>query len=199
LGFLLWAIWKERSYIIFNYHHKSLEEILQSITQNITERILAKKWYPDDLQVAPHEARILTLLNLSPNMISLSLWKILVSLVVFPQHFYAPPKYFSRLSFDGASKGNPVIDGFGGLFLDSQKRTKLVFAVDFGFVTNNEVELNVVKQEILRAIRIGNKNLVIEGDSKLVIEGDSKLVIEIIKKFNLGARWENLSHNWRIS
>jgi len=69
------------------------------------------------------------------------------------------------LNFDGASKGNPGNAEFGGIFRDSEKTTRWVFAEWRGEMTNNEVELWAVHQGLRIAVRNSYKNLEIEGDS----------------------------------
>lgn len=83
-GFLLQAISKEQNRWIFKAQQGTQEGVWKGIIQNIIETILVDKWHPDDWKIAPHEARILHLLDLSPQMIAPSLWKPIVPLVSLP-------------------------------------------------------------------------------------------------------------------
>lgn len=56
-----------------------------------------------------------------------------------------------------------------------------------GIMSNNEVELMVVYQGLIIAIRNGYNNM--------EIEGDSKLVIKMLKKLNSGKDWEKVAYS----
>lgn len=65
LGFLLLAVWKERSQRIFKREKRTAMELWETIVQNIRVTILAEKWYPDEWETMPQECRIMERLNLS--------------------------------------------------------------------------------------------------------------------------------------
>lgn len=62
------------------------------------------------------------------------------------KQFIYPRKKFIKLNFDGASKGNPGPTGFGGIFRDSEKHRRWIYAEWGGEMTNNEAELWAVYQ-----------------------------------------------------
>ena len=74
LGFVLWAIWKERNNLIFKEERRTEEERWKQIIQNIRETILGEKWY-EDWEINPQEERIMKGLNLKPSMLNASSWK----------------------------------------------------------------------------------------------------------------------------
>lgn len=76
------------------------------------------------------------------------------------EHFIAPPERFIKLSFDGASKGNPGPVGFRGLFRYSSGRTHLIYASHYGYASNNEAEFAVVTKGLITTIKLGYKKLV---------------------------------------
>ena len=99
-----------------------------------------------------------------------------------PDQFNYPKENFIKLNFDGASKGNPGNDGFGGIFRDNEGNIRWIYTEWGGEMTNNEAELWAVHQGLRIAARNGYRNL--------ELEGDSQLVIEMIRKLNNGKNWE---------
>ena len=84
-------------------------------------------------------------------------------------HFSSLAEGVIKLNFDRASKGNLGEGGLGGLFRDSQAHTCFIYAKSCGISSNNEVEFTVVREGLLIAIKLGYRNLEVEGDSRLVI------------------------------
>jgi hypothetical protein len=188
LGITLWAIWKERNRRIFKDHLLPQEVVWEGIIQNIKETILAEKWHLRTGKVPPHEARIMQRLNISLTMIAPSSWKVTLRGVTDSlNYFTAPTEGFMKLSFDGASKGNPGPIGLGGLFRDPRTNTTLIYVDHCGYASNNEAEFVATRQGLQIAIKMGYKNI--------VVEGDSRLVINTVKKLNQGTKWEKLSHS----
>lgn len=58
-----------------------------------------------------------------------------------PNHFRFPGDSRIKLSFDGASKGNPGQAGWGGIFRDCRGISRWVYAEWGGDMSNNEAEL----------------------------------------------------------
>lgn len=108
-----------------------------------------------------------------------------------PTMFIRPQGGFIKLNFDGVSKGNPGLAGYGGIFRDSQGQTRWIYADRGGMITNNEAEFMAAYQGIKIAIRNGYR--------KVEIEGDSTLVIETIRKLNDGKTWEQVTKSWRTA
>jgi len=95
------------------------------------------------------------------------------------------------LNFDGASKGNPGPAGFGGIFRDSEKHTRWVYAEWGGEMINNEAELWAVYQGLRIAVRNGYMNL--------EIEGDSQVAVEMLRKLNNGKDSKQVARRWRTA
>ena len=106
-------------------------------------------------------------------------------------HFTLPGEGFIKLNFDGASKGNPRVAGLGGIFRDNLENTWLICVDSCGIISNNEVEFTTVGQGLRIAIRLGYKNV--------EVEGDSSLVINTVRKLNNGTSWDKLSQSWRTT
>eukprot|EP00253_Pinus_taeda_P013273 PITA_13273 len=56
----------------------------------------------------------------------------------------APPKHSYKLNFDGASKGNPGIAGFGGILRNHEGTPMQIYFGNIGWDTNNSAELEVL-------------------------------------------------------
>jgi hypothetical protein len=56
--------------------------------------------------------------------------------------YWTPPQEgFTNLKFEGASKGNLVLDGVGGVFMNHKWETLLLHATNLGITSNNAAEL----------------------------------------------------------
>ena len=66
--------------------------------------------------------------------------------------------------FDGASQGNPLIGGVGGIIFLTYSHS-LIFKVSLSKGTNNYVELMVLKSTFSRLVEHGVSKLQISGDS----------------------------------
>lgn len=108
-----------------------------------------------------------------------------------PVQFSYPGENFIKLNFDGASKGNPGSTGYGGIFRDSERHTRWVYADWGGIMTNNEAELIAVYQGLRIAVR--------NGYTKLEIEGDSQVVVEMLRNLNNGKDWDQVAKSWRTT
>jgi ribonuclease HI len=86
---------------------------------------------------------------------------------------------FIKLNFDGASKGNPGVTGFGAVFRDHLGNILLINVGSLGHTTKNVVEL----WGLTRGLQ-----LVIEHNfTKLAVEGDSLIIINLFGKIVNGA------------
>lgn len=76
-----------------------------------------------------------------------------------------------KLFFDGGSRGNPGIAGFGIVLYDSNDTEVASDARHLeGIATNNKAEYAGLLEGILAALKLGCKDLTIRGDSTLVIK-----------------------------
>lgn len=182
MGFNIWLIWKERNQRIFQDKINPPEMIWKRTQKFIRETILAEAWEQEDWKTTPEEGRILTSLNLEQGMVCPQKQKNQSIHNQSPTEFKCPHEDFIKLNFDGASKGNPGLAGFRGIFKYSRGWTRWVYADRGGIMSNNGAELMAVYQGIRITIR--------NGYTKLEIKGDSNLVIEILRKLNNGKDWE---------
>ena len=74
-----------------------------------------------------------------------------------------------QINFDGASKGNPCKEGFGGIFRNHKGNVLQTFMGSIGWDTNSSVELEVLWQGPLLAQSHGFSPLIIEGDSQILV------------------------------
>jgi len=181
-GFVLWMVWKERNRRIFQDKAKDLEIIWKRAVNLMRETILVEEWDAEDWKANQTEEVILNLLNLNYEMVHHKKNNRQSMRTQKSDKFIYPRDNFIKLNFDGASKGNPGNTGFGGIFRDSQKKIRWIYAEWGGEMTNNEAELWAIHQGLRIAIRNGYTNL--------EIEGDSQIAIEILRKLNNGKDWE---------
>eukprot|EP00253_Pinus_taeda_P033811 PITA_33811 len=189
--FILWMIWKERHRRIFQNSAKNPEVIWARVAESIRETILVSKWADDDWKANPEEQEILNKLNLKPEMVHFKGSTSQDMRSQSPEEFSYPSDHFVKLNFDGASKGNPGDAGFGGIFRDSNRRVRWIFADWGGQMTNNEAEFWALHQGLQIAVR--------NGYSKLEITGDSQLVVDILRRLNNGQGWEKVAKSWRTA
>lgn len=147
----------------------------EGIVQNICETIMVEKWLLDGWQVTPQEARIINRLKLALAMIAPDSWKPIPGRVDSCQIFMTPSEGLTKLSFKGASKGNPSPAGFNRIFQDYRAKVRLIYANQCVHVSNNEAKFVGSHQGLILAIKLGYRKLVVEGDSQLVINTLKKL------------------------
>jgi len=143
---------------------------------------LAEAWEEKDWKTNQEEGKIVSKLNMGFDMIYPIKEKQQGTQIQSPDQFICPRENFIKLNFDGASKGNPGLESFGGIFRDSEKHTRWVYAEWGGEMTNNEAELWAVHQGLRISVRNRYMNL--------EIEGDSQVTIEMLHKLNDGRNWE---------
>jgi len=190
-GFVLWMVWKERNHRIFQDKAKDSEIIWKRVVSLMRETILVEKWDVEDWKANQTEEMILNSLNLKYEMVYHKQGSRHSARAQNPDNFIYPRDNFIKLNFDGASKGNPGNDGFGGIFRDSQKQVRWIYAEWGGEMTNNEAELWAIHQGLRIAIR--------NGYTSLEIVGDSQIAIEILKKLSNGRDWERITSSWRTA
>eukprot|EP00253_Pinus_taeda_P011292 PITA_11292 len=164
-GFVLWMVWKERNRRIFQDKAKDSDIIWKRAVSLMRETILVEKWDVEDWKANHTEEMILNSLNLKYEMVYHKHGSRHSERVQNPDNFIYPRDNFIKLNFDGASKGNPSNAGFGGIFHNSQKQVRWIYAEWGGEMTNNEAELWAIHQGLRIAIRNGYTSLEIVGDS----------------------------------
>ena len=190
-GFVLWMIWKERNRRVFRNIAKEPEAIWERAVNLMRETILVERWDREDWKANPVEEGILNKLNLKFEMVQYKKNSQMDMRTQSPDKFSYPRGNFIKLNFDGASKGNPGEAGFGGIFRDSNKQARWIFADWGGEMTNNEAEFWALHQGLRIAVRNGYTNL--------EIAGDSQIAIETLKKLSNGRDWEKVTNSWRTA
>ncbi|XP_059067846.1 uncharacterized protein LOC131858577 [Cryptomeria japonica] len=95
----------------------------------------------------------------------------------------APPKDWTKLNFDGASKGNPGESGIGAIIENEHGNIIYGLYGGIGFATNNEAEI--------RALEVGLCLYTLHGISRIIIEGDLQIIINGVTKSNF--------HSWKLN
>jgi ribonuclease HI len=99
-----------------------------------------------------------------------------------------PPEDFIKLNFDGASKGNPGLAGYGIVFHNHYGNILLIGAGSIGHSMNNATEIWGLTKGLQMAIK--------NNFTKLVIEGDSQIIINLLRKILNGAYPDRISPRW---
>lgn len=95
-----------------------------------------------------------------------------------------------QLNFDGASKGNPGIVGYRGIFRDHEGKPLLIFYGSIGWDTNL-AELEGLSQGLCLAQH--------HGFFAIKIEGDSQILITIANQIFQGTLSHKVASNWKLT
>ncbi|GLJ41991.1 hypothetical protein SUGI_0869300 [Cryptomeria japonica] len=76
-----------------------------------------------------------------------------------------PPRSWTKLNFDGASKGNLRESGIGAIIQDEQGNILQGLFGGIGVATNNEAEIRALEAGLRLCVRQGISRIIIEGDS----------------------------------
>ncbi|XP_059070638.1 uncharacterized protein LOC131860272 [Cryptomeria japonica] len=95
----------------------------------------------------------------------------------------APPRGWTKLNFDGASKGNLGESGIGAIIRDEHGNILHGLFGGIRVATNNEAEIRALEAGLHLCIRQGLSRIIIEGDSQIIIDGISRLSF----------------HNWKLN
>jgi len=102
-----------------------------------------------------------------------------------------PPKNTYLLNFDGASKGNPGITGYGGVIRNSQGIPLKIYFGSIGWNTNNAAEL----EGLWLGLQIAHH----QSFMPLIVEGDSQIIINMASKLQQGSAAQKVSRSWRMA
>ncbi|GLJ20911.1 hypothetical protein SUGI_0381550 [Cryptomeria japonica] len=86
----------------------------------------------------------------------------------------APPRGWTKLNFNSASKGNLGESGIGAIIRDEQGNILHGLFGGIGVTTNNEAEIRALEAGLRICIRQGLSRIIIEGDSQIIIDGISQ-------------------------
>jgi ribonuclease HI len=94
------------------------------------------------------------------------------------------------VNFDGASKGNPGLAGYGVVLRNADGAIMGLEAGFLGETTNNVAELT----GLLRGLQMALS----KGHHRLILEGDSQIIIKLATKILHGSNPERISPSWRL-
>ncbi|GLJ05557.1 hypothetical protein SUGI_0020220 [Cryptomeria japonica] len=175
-----WHIWKERNRKIFREEELEVTLLINKIQAAIEETINGKihgsrfKYYTKwDMEME----QVWNLKQSSSHFqgVKSTEWK--------KVKWTPPPPGWKKLNFDGTSRGNPGVSGFGAVV--RYEKGSLVGAIcgPVGIATNNVAEITALEE----GLKWASSN----GVSKVMIEGDSQVILSrIIKKGSM---------NWRLN
>ena len=92
-----------------------------------------------------------------------------------PNFWSHPSSATVKLNFDGASNGNPGVDGFGGAVKNHHGKIQGVFWGSLGYSTNNTTELDGLLIGVSWDIKHKLTPLIVEGDSLFIINMANKI------------------------
>ncbi|GLJ54074.1 hypothetical protein SUGI_1157640 [Cryptomeria japonica] len=82
-----------------------------------------------------------------------------------------PPAGWKKMNFDGASRGNPSVSGFGAVIRDEVGNLIGALSGPIGVATNNVAEITALAEGLNWAYSKGISKIVIEGDSRIILDG----------------------------
>eukprot|EP00253_Pinus_taeda_P019814 PITA_19814 len=188
-GIVMWNLWKEHNRRIFKNQSMDEQQVWKIINQNVQETLSIKCWTREDFpsndkeQAIWHNWQINLQSSNSPTSNSSRQQDT-------PSIWSPPPINTYMLNFDGASKGNPGLTGYGGAVRNHQGQVLKVFFGSIGWNTNNVVELEGLWRGLFMAQR--------ERLSPLIVEGDSQLLINMDIKIQQGTEAQKVSRSWRM-
>jgi ribonuclease HI len=96
------------------------------------------------------------------------IWKLLPGFILW-QIWKNPPLGFVKMNFDGASKGNSGLAGYGVVFRSDQGSILHILARNIRHDTNNATELEALIISIQSTSLLGYHTLIVEGDSQIIL------------------------------
>ena len=75
-----------------------------------------------------------------------------------------------KLNFDGTSKGNPGLVGYGGLVRDQEHNLLQIYVIYCGISSNNKEDFPTLERGLKLVVLVSYSKLQIDGDSSLVIK-----------------------------
>lgn len=161
----------------------------EKIVTLVKETIRSKPWKLEDLNCNPEEQSILH--SWQPNLTNQLTIKAPKRQHSSPTIWTPPPTDFIKINFEGASKGNSGLAGYGATLRNSNGEILCLVAGYLGETTNNAAELTGLLQGLQATID--------RHRHKLILEGDSQIVIQLITKILHGENSLKISPNWRLS
>ena len=165
LYIILWEIWKERNKRIFHDQDMTVCEITNKIKACIVETLNSH------LRKIPKEEGSFSewdgLMKKSwKNLINPPLMYKKKNKEVRDKYRWIPPSSgWTKLNFDGASRGNPGTARIGCIINNDSENWITKRAKSIGSTTNNLVELEALQEGLQICLNLNISKLIIEGDS----------------------------------
>jgi ribonuclease HI len=122
--------------------------------------------------------------------ISFSRFPLLELLECIVQYWETRLVDFTKINFDGDSKGNIGSTGEGGVFHDETRTILFIYAFNMGSTTNNAVDLSSLLQGLQLAPKLDIRNIVIKGDLTIIIHDLTRILC--------GKNLDKISNNWQL-
>lgn len=168
---IVWHIWKERNRRIFREEYHSREETIKSIKTTIEEVVSGNI----------RKKRIIFYNACDKKMEKRWAFKELTKVRIADKakdrkkvRWIAPKKDWTKLNFDGASRGNPGKVGYGEVIRDKNGSFLQAIYEKIEDTTNNEAEIRALEAGLEMCVEKGLTKVTIEGDSQIIINGVTK-------------------------
>lgn len=96
-----------------------------------------------------------------------------------------------KLNFDGASKGNPGLAGYGGAIRNSEGNPVGIYWGYIGLNSNNVADLRGLLEGLLMAVR--------NGWLAMILDGDSQGILQMANKLLNGKPVSKVVNNWKMN
>eukprot|EP00253_Pinus_taeda_P036591 PITA_36591 len=190
-GTVMWNIWKERNWRVFKDQALDLEQVWTIIKQNLQETLSIKGWSHEDLPSNNQEQAIWNNWQFQITSLKSAQGTSVTKRKKTLTNWTHPPNNTYLLNFDGASKGNPGITGYGGVIRNSQGIPLKVYFGSIGWNTNNAAEL----EGLWQGLQIAHH----QNFFPLIAEGDSQIIINMASKIQQGSAAQKVSRSWRMA
>jgi ribonuclease HI len=171
---LVWEIWKERNRRTFQDLERPNYELINNIEDSIVETLNAyiRKVLQEEGSFSVCDSFIkknwYSLIN--PPLIYAKKNKVARETCSWTP----PPLGWTKLNFDGASRGNPGPAGIGCIIHDDSGKWLAKRANYIGPSTNNLTELEALQADLQLGLSLKLPNLIIEGDSQIILNAIRK-------------------------
>ncbi|XP_059066316.1 uncharacterized protein LOC131857639 [Cryptomeria japonica] len=149
---VVWLIWKERNKRIFKETSLSQGMLVEKIKTAIEEVMNGRKVIGKTKIYTNWDAQMEKRWVLKEPQIYVPQSKCLGRNTI---RWKTPPRSWTKLNFDSASKGNPGESGIGAIIWDEQGNILHGLFGGIGVATNNEVEIHALEAGLRLCVRQG--------------------------------------------
>lgn len=189
-GLILWHTWKERNNRIFRGITSEWTKVWSKIVSNVQETLRSRQWDKGARRFSVDDKRIAAGWDLAETYLLGIRFMPKICHPRSPCRWQLPLQNSYKVNFDGASRGNLGLAGFGGVCRNNKGEIMKVFFGQLGFDSNNSAELEGLIQGLTLVLN--------EGWLPATVEGDSKVLIGLAKKLAVGQAPGIVSTSWRL-